>query len=212
MGRVVAGVSAVAALLIIGFITDFQMPAPSTRGGQISTRDIIGRVISPVDPELAAEYSETAKTTAGTAEWRIVWWRAIWNTIHDSTETALIGEGYGYPLADLVGYSERDIRTPHNVFFYALAYGGWIGVVLFFALQATVAHLLWLGSKFSGTPCGLAIWALFFCGAFFGNAFETPFGAIPLYLISGLAAAPALMKVAPYASPARAQLLSAARW
>jgi hypothetical protein len=112
-----------------------------------------------------------------------------------------------------VGYSERDIRTPHNVFFYALAYGGWVGAVLFFVLQAAVAKLLWKASKISGTPCGLAIWALFFCGAFFGNAFEAPFGAIPLYLIAGLAAAPAILKRMPtYASPVGAQLLPAARW
>ncbi|HLK67794.1 MAG TPA: O-antigen ligase family protein [Bryobacteraceae bacterium] len=210
-GRLFAGVAAVSTLLIVGYVSDFSIPAPSTRVGQISTRDTIGRVIAPIAPDLAEEYSGTAKTAAGTAEWRIVWWNAIWDHGNESTELAMFGEGYGYPLGDLVGYRERDIRTPHNVFFYAFAYGGWMGVVLFFLLQGSVAKVLWDAAKISGTPVGLATWAMFLCGAFFSNAFEAPFGAIPFYLLIGMAAAPAMRRIE-YASPVSAQLLPAARW
>jgi hypothetical protein len=211
VGRLAAGAGVVAALLTVGALIDFRIPAPASRGGQISTRDIIGRVIAPVDEDLAETYSQSAKTNAGTASWRTAWWSAIWEKVHQSNETALIGEGYGYPLANLVGYHERDIRTPHNVFFYALAYGGWAGVFIFAGLQASVAQILWRAFRQSGNPLGLTLWAAFFSGALFGNAFETPFGAIPFYLLIGMAAAPAMSAVRHYARPFSPQLLSAAR-
>ena len=148
--RIFAGFAVVGALFAIGLLVDFQMPAPGTRGGQISTRDIFGRVVAPADPELAAEYAENARSLAGTATWRLNWWRKIWDDVHRDTETAMFGESYGFPLADLVGYRERDLRTPHSVFFYALGYGGWMGVFVFFALQASLGRTLWLAWRVLG--------------------------------------------------------------
>jgi hypothetical protein len=188
--RVFAGFAVLVALLAAGLFVDFRMPAPGTRGGQISTRDIIGRVVAPADPELAAEYTENARSLAGTATWRLNWWQRIWDDVHRDTATAMFGESYGFPLADLVGYRERDLRTPHSVFFYALGYGGWVGVFVFFALQASLGRTLWLAWRVSGLPFGPVLWVTFLSGACFGNAFETPFGAIPFYLLTGLAAAP----------------------
>jgi hypothetical protein len=47
---------------------------------------------------------------------------------------------------------------------------------------------------------------------FFGNFFESPFGAIPFYLLIGMSMAPALQgKGEVNARPPRAQLLSVAR-
>jgi len=211
--RVLAGFAVVAALLAVGLIADFRMPAPGTRGGQISTRDIIGRVVAPADPELAAEYAENAKSLAGTATWRLNWWQKIWDDVHRDTGTAILGEGYGFPLADLVGYRERDLRTPHSVFFYALGYGGWLGVLAFFTLQAALGRGLWHAWRISGLTFGPVLWVTFCSGACFGNAFETPFGAIPFYLLTGLAAAPlaaALGKCDAY--PAGTYVLSTTGW
>jgi len=99
----------------------------------------------------------------------------------------LVGNGYGFPLKDLVPYLKNsDVRTPHNVFFYALGYTGWIGVILFFWLQASVCGLLWRVYKLTGRSYGLAVWACVLIGAFFGNSFETPVGAISYYIIMGL--------------------------
>jgi len=210
-GLLLASYAAIAALLAAALLADFQVRAPGTRGGYISTREIVGRVVSPVDVDLAAEFAPHAKSLAGTATWRVKWWEAIWDTVHDSTETALLGEGYGYPLASLVGYKERDIRTPHSIFFYTLAYGGWVGVVVFFMLQIALAQVLWFSWRISGSPFGLVLWLMFLSGALFGNAFETPFGAIPFYLLTGLSAAPAVLEVSEYASLSRTQLLSTAR-
>lgn len=85
------------------------------------------------------------------------------------------------------------LRTPHNIFFYALGYGGWIGVALFFLLQVSLARLLLRAYRVTGQPFGLVFWAMSLSLAFFGNFFETPFGAIPFYLLTGLAIAPVLL-------------------
>ena len=203
--------AAIALLLVAGLLVDFRMKAPSTRGGYITTREIVGRVLAPVDLDLAKQLAPQARSLAGTTTWRTKWWLAIWDQVHDNTETAILGEGYGYPIASLVGYKERDIRTPHSVFFYSLAYGGWVGVALFFMLQIALLQLMHFAWRISGIPFGLVLWVAFASGAFFGNAYETPFGAIPFYLMTGLSAAPVLAVVNTYARADSAQLLSTAR-
>lgn len=210
--RLVGGLAVVIVLLAVAFAADVSAPAPATRGGRISAREVVGRVVAPFDPDLAAEWDPDAKSHAGTAEWRVRWWSRIWDEVHGSTETAFIGEGYGYPLADLVGYKERDIRTPHSVLFYALGYGGWIGVALFALLQLTLARTLWASWKVSQNAFGPVLWLTFLSGACFGNAFETPFGAVPFYLLAGMAAAAAPVKAPEprYANLTRAYILQTA--
>ena len=208
--KLLAGCVVVAVLMAVAFVADVSVKAPRTRGGEISTREIAGRVVAPVNPELAAQWEPDAKSQAGTAEWRVRWWHDIWDVIHQNVETAFLGEGYGYPLASLVGYKERDIRTPHSIFFYALAYGGWIGVAVFGVLQFTLARTLWAAWKVSRTPFGPVLWLTFLSGACFGNAFETPFGAMPFYLLAGMAAAPLCAQVPRYAYTAGAHVLQTA--
>jgi hypothetical protein len=142
--------------------------------------------------------------------WRVRWWNRIWEETHHDIESAFLGQGYGYPLAALIGYQERDIRTPHSVFFYALGYGGWIGVAIFFALQLALARTLWHAWQLTGNPFGPVIWLTFLSGAFFGNSFETPFGAVPFYVLAGMSAAPLYTKALSYANFTRAHILQVA--
>jgi len=201
-GRFLMGCGVVAALLVVGLVADFRMPAPYTRGGEISSADIIGRVLAPVAPDLAAEYTPNVRMNAGTAEWRLNWWRAIWEVVNRSTESMLFGKGYGYPLSGLIGARVEDnLRTPHNVFFYALGYGGWMGVSIFLALQAALVWVLILAFQRSRSPVGLVLWIALFSSAFFQNFFETPYGAIPYYFIAGLAAAPVLEPIRLFLQP-----------
>ncbi|HEX2243472.1 MAG TPA: hypothetical protein VHK27_09510, partial [Gammaproteobacteria bacterium] len=53
-----------------------------------------------------------------------------------------------------------------------------------------LAHILLRAYQLTGQPFCLCYWMMTLTGAFFGNYLETPFGAIPFYLILGLAAAP----------------------
>lgn len=214
--RVMVGGGITVALLLIGYLTDFSMPSPASRGGAISTREIIGRAIASVDREAAGEYSKNARTYAGTVSWRTNMWDSIWTSSNESKSATLFGHAYGFPLSDLVPYLHgMNVRTPHNVFFFALAYSGWLGVLLFFGLQLALLQLLWRGYQVTGQTYGIALWVIGMVGGLFGNVFETPFGAIPYYLLIGAAASPAKLfdrtRVA-YGHLARPQLLPTSGW
>jgi O-Antigen ligase len=190
LGRLAVGGMAIVVLLCVMYLADVNLPASRGRGGSISVQEMTGRILAPLNQELAAQYSEHTGSYAGTISWRTDWWRAIWDSVHQDQVRTIFGHGYGVPLGDLVPYLAGDvIRTPHNVFFYALAYGGWLGVAIFFTLQLTLAQLLLKAHQLTGRPFGLAYWAMALMVGFFSNFFETPLGAIPFYLLLGLSIA-----------------------
>jgi hypothetical protein len=195
MRRVAMVALLVAVLLALGFIADVNIPSPQERGGSISSREIVARGISAVDPSLAQEYTDSKNISFyyGTIYWRTRWWTAIWDSVHEDTTKTLIGNGYGFPLGGLVPYlANIDIRTPHNILLYALGYSGWIGLAIFLTLQLSLLLLTWKTYRLTGRSWPLAFFASGLISAFFGNALEAPMGAIPFYLMLGLAVGPAL--------------------
>jgi hypothetical protein len=208
--RIVCAVAVALGLLVVGYIVDFQLPSPVGRGGTISSREIIGRALAPLNSDIARQYSHNADSYAGTFSWRTEWWHAIWTSVLAEPVRAVIGYGYGYPLYSLTNYVPNDVRTPHNVFIYALGYGGWVGVAIFFLLQFSLLRLLLQAYRITGQPFGIMYWATALSGAFFSNFFETPFGAIPFYLLVGLAAAPALIQANVMPTPDQTSLRVAA--
>jgi hypothetical protein len=192
------------AVLAVGALADVNLPSPGERGGKISSTEIVARGLAAVSPDMARDLtgSENVNFYSGTIKWRKMWWHAIWVNSQENFTNLLIGPGYGFPLKNLVSYlKDPDLRTPHNVFYYALGYTGWIGVSIFFTLQAGCGVLLWRTFKVTGQSWGLAVWASGLTAAFFGNVMETPWGAIPFYLMTGLFVAPHLAAIG---SPARA--------
>lgn len=183
-------------LLGVMYVTKIDLPSPTGRGGRISAVSLVARAIAPFNPSLAFDLAppEDAGQFSDTAAWRLVWWASIWETVHADVSHALLGLGYGYPLGDLNPLIEPGefIQTPHNAFFYALAYSGWIGVILFGLLQIELLRLIWRGYKISAQPFGLICWAALLAGSLFADYFEAPFGAIPYYLLVGAALAPGL--------------------
>jgi hypothetical protein len=183
----------VTVVLGVGFWADVKIPSPVGRGGAISSREIVARAVAAVDRDAAAEISrEHAAFYAGTVSWRKRWWEAIWASVHADAETALLGHGYGYPIHNLVKYlrdAQHDIRAPHNVFYYTLGYTGWIGVAVFYSFLGALGLMLFHVWRVTGQPFGIVIWVGSIISGHFGNNFETPFGAIPLYLMCGMAAA-----------------------
>jgi O-antigen ligase len=117
------------------------------------------------------------------------------------------GHGYGFDLFGLapaeVRYGQEDweVRTPHSVFYYALGYTGWVGVVLFAALQLAILRLLWQSFRLDGQPVGVLFWVMGMAMASFEGGFDTPYRAIPFYLMVGMAAAPALQTPTERARP-----------
>jgi hypothetical protein len=192
-------VGAVGVMLIgIMYLTGINLPSPKGRGpGRISAPSLAARVAAPVSPKLASKLASPpdASHSVGTIKWRLVWWASIWKAVHADVPHALFGFGYGYPIAGLHPSISRGalIQTPHNDFFYALVFSGWIGVMLFGLLQIELVRLLWRSYKVTGQPFGLMCWAALLAGSMFQDFFEAPFGAIPFYLLAGLALAPALL-------------------
>jgi hypothetical protein len=197
--RVLQAGAIMASLLVSLYITDLRLPSPQGRAGEdISARQLIDRALAPFRADLADQ-----KAAAGlggvdpqeaTFVFRTVWWLAIWDSVHSSSKTALLGHGYGFPLGELVPYiGEVFIRTPHNEFFFALGYTGWIGVVLFALFQIEIFRLLLSAYRVSGTPFGVVFWAAMTSLSMFFPLGETPYGAIPFYLILGWCVSPVLM-------------------
>jgi hypothetical protein len=176
-------------LVVLMYAIDLKLPGPETRhAGTISVRDLVGRSLAPISSDLASEYTADFQDAENTAVWRTIWWMQIWVSVHESPKRALFGFGYGYPLGDLVPYLEGEfIRTPHNAFLYTLGYSGWLGVAFFFAFQAELARLLWRTWKETGQPFGILFWGTSLVFASFTAFLETPYGAIPFYLIIGCA-------------------------
>jgi O-Antigen ligase len=192
-------------LVLLGglYVTGFEIEAPEGRGGTISAEALVGRVLAPVDKDLAGDYTSDAQAHEETAAFRTLWWIAIWESVHESVSRTLLGHGYGYPLGDLVPYLRGAfIRTPHNVFFYALGYTGWIGVVIFGLLLGEIARLSWRVYRTSRQPFAIVAWVTMLIYSLFTAFFETPYGAIPFYLMMGCACTPLLYAEGRMLSPA----------
>jgi hypothetical protein len=185
----------VAVVLLLGvmYVTNFTIPGPEMRGGTISAQELVARVIAPVNADAAGQFSSDdadLRMYEANALWRTVFWSEIWSSIHEDTSRAIFGYGYGYPLNDLVpDLAGETTRTPHNVFFYVLAYTGWVGVAIFAWFQLALARMLWKVFQARNTAFGIVCWASLMVFAMFTPFFEVPQGAIPFYLLTGCACA-----------------------
>ena len=191
LGRVFG--MAAAGLVVFGFLAlaDIHLPG---RNGDVSLAETVGRLIAPFDLKLAKQLSPKAKDHAGTAEWREIWWGGIWRSVHSSPVLEVFGHGYGFPLTTLAPVADykASTRTPHSVFYYALGYTGWLGVVAMAFLQLAILGLLWRSYRLTGQAAGLSWWVMGMMRFSFEEGLESPMKAIPFYLMLGICLAPAL--------------------
>lgn len=192
VGRVLTVFGVLALLFGIALVADVELPAPAGRDTTITARNLVGRFLAPLSPELAREFSDHVDFYAATVDWRTMWWSEIYAMVHETPSRAIVGPGYGYPIWEIhpLRIGQETLRTPHNVFFFVLGYTGWLGVAIFYTTQLALLSVLWKAYRRGGQPFGLCCQVLMLTWAHFDNLFETPFGAIPFYLLSGLAAAP----------------------
>jgi hypothetical protein len=213
LSRVVA--IGITGLAVLGMIELADVKLATRNGGDVSLSDTVARIIAPIDLKLAEELSPIANHHAGTAEWRELWWAQIWLSVHSTPMREAFGHGYGFDLFSLAPEAVRagqpeEVRTPHSAFYYALGYTGWVGVVLFGVLQYAILKLLWRSYRLGGQPIGVVLWVMGMGMAMFEGSFETPFKAVPFYLLAGMCIAPGLQwRTAP---DARTQLLPVAGW
>lgn len=192
LGRVFQGVAVLVAILGVGLVADVRLPGVAGRGGETSAREIVGRALAGIDKEAAREFSKDVDAYAGTLSWRKNWWKEIWTRVHQDFTTTMLGLGYGFPLATLVTYIGGEVvatRTPHNIFYYALGYSGWIGVLLFVTLHLSVAVTVWRVYRQANFSLAVAVFVCTLTAAFWGNLLEAPFGAIPFFTLVGMFAA-----------------------
>jgi hypothetical protein len=189
--RLLLSYGVIAALLIAGLVTDVRLPSPMTRGGEISTRDLLGRALAGIDPTAAEHFNPDAESHAGTVSWRSDFWDGIWREIHHMPSLAVFGLGYGYPIWQLhpQDLSDAPVRSPHSAIFFALGYSGWSGLLVYVALQAAIGGLVWRIYRRTGEPFGLCFWVSLMVASSIDIVLESPFGAIPPYFILGLAIA-----------------------
>jgi hypothetical protein len=205
-----------AGIAVLGLIELADIDLPGRTGDRVSLSENLARVVAPINLDLAKQLSPNAKYHAGTAEWRELWWEQIWISVHSTPTLEAFGHGYGFDLFGLApaevraGQEEWEVRTPHSVFYYALGYTGWVGVAIFAALQFATVRLLWRSYRLTGEATGLVLWVMAMARFSFEEGFETPFKAIPVYLLWGMAMVPALVAFRPAARhPARLPTLQA---
>ncbi len=168
------------------------LPVAEGRGGNLSPRWLLARMATLVDSNTAEEIIATGgnasdvaeiRAIAGTKEWRKRFWNATLESL-DAENLWLVGHGYGFSLGTLI---HEDVRTPHNFAIYLLGYTGAIGLALY------AGFVLALFGAIRGLPKGPFRRFLFgqatvtLVVASFGNGLETPFVAVPFYLVTGLA-------------------------
>jgi hypothetical protein len=196
LGRVAA--LGLAGLAVLGIMDVAGIQLTGRTGSAVSLSENVARIVAPFDLELAKELSPNAKSDAGTAEWRQLWWEQIWRSAHSTPMLEAFGHGYGFNLFGLAppevraGQETWDVRTPHSVFYYCLGYTGWVGVAVFAALQFAIFKVLWRAFQMTGEPAGVAWWVMGLMMASFEEGLETPYHAIPFYLLLGMTMAPAL--------------------
>ena len=192
--RVALGFATILLIIALMSFANFSLAGPESRGGTISVSELAARVIAPIDSDLAKQYSSDltdAQMYEGNVAFRALWWAAIWSSVHDGLYRSLLGYGYGFALGDLSPFLAGEfIRTPHNVFFYALGYTGWVGVLIFAAFQAGLVQLLWRVYQTKNEVFGIVFWVTMMTFSMFTPFFEVPQGAIPFYIVIGCACAP----------------------
>ena len=100
----------------------------------------------------------------------------------------IMGHGYGFSLGALmvVSGSSEALRTPHNFAIYLLGYTGLVGCALYLCVllgfAREVINCTDSRSKDAIIAGGLSVLVM----ALSGNLLETPFGAVPIYLVFGI--------------------------
>ena len=192
--------TAVVAVLAAMYVTNIRVSIQShdgIPGSQVSLDFIAAGLIAPFDMQRAEELAPYAAVhpSAANAAWRLSLWQSVWTAVNQDPFRALVGLGYGYPMWDFVNpvHSSAPLQSTHNDFFYALGFTGWIGAAIFVVSQFCIGRLLFRSFRVTAQPFGLVCWSALLTISMFEGFLEESFGAIPFYLLSGIALAPALI-------------------
>ncbi|MBX6388514.1 MAG: O-antigen ligase family protein [Frankia sp.] len=192
--RVLLGLTAVVALLLVITVANVSLPGPENRGGSVKVGDIVGRAIAPAFPEIADELTaeNRAKGANDTSSFRMAWWWEITKAGVEGPGVFALGHGYGFNLQSIAPPHNVDetVRSPHNMIMYVWGYTGAIGLGLYLIIFGAMGRLFWIIYRRTGDPMGLTIMTVMLVGAQFEPWLDTPFGGATTYLLLGMLLAP----------------------
>ena len=170
------------------------------------------RVQSIVDVSGTRAYETEDNSMKGdNNRFRLVWWRNV--AVETLRTNPTFGLGFGHDLA--AGFvreyypesgEEFATRSPHNIAVTAFGRLGLVGVLVWAALCFEIVRRTWRAMHASPEPLGWALWSavlMILVSATFGVVLEGPMGAVPFWVLLGLAAAggPAAAALPPETRP-----------
>lgn len=188
---VILGFTVIWLLLFTGGYSELKIP--TGKGREISAEQIVDNFVS-----IFWQGDNSAGALEYTKQWRLNWW----NDIIDYTfngDYFWTGKGYGVNLAKSDGYTVGTgelLRSPHNSHFNFLARSGVPGFALWVGFLLT--YFGWLFFKSNRLhlrgyvhEANFAVWFMAYAGAYMVNAsfdlvLESPFAAIPFWLMIGV--------------------------
>ena len=186
------GAAGLAGLVAIGaaILTDNDWAQEKIRGAA-------DRIVSLVDPGGSRTYrSEESGNKGDNNRFRLIWWRSV--ARETMSENPAFGLGFGYDLAGgfVREYSpeiaeEFSTRSPHNLFVTALGRMGLTGLLLWAGIFTLIVTRTWTALR-GDDEIDATLWSaatMILISSTFGVVLEGPMGALPFWVIVGVAAA-----------------------
>lgn len=158
---------------------------------------VADRVRSVVDLTGQGTYaSEESSFKGDNNRFRAVWWRnVILETWHGNP---VLGLGFGHDLASGflqeyypdAGLEDFSARSPHNIFVTVWGRMGALGLAVWGALCLALLRRTWQSLRRGADPGAWALWCgvwVILVSASFGVVLEGPMGALPFWIMLGLA-------------------------
>jgi hypothetical protein len=188
---------AVSAVLLVGYVTRFEIPAE--RGRNLSAQQLVENGLSTFTQR------NVSYRDAETRQWRLDWWNEILDYTIDGP-FLWTGKGYGVNLALDDGFDTDggQTRSPHNGHLTILARSGLPGFAAWILLQLGFVTTV-LRAYFSARRHHeewwarvdifvLAYWLAFMINGSFDVFFESPQGGIWLWSVFGFGLAAAVIQ------------------
>ena len=154
------------------------------------------RILSLTDIAGVSRYeSDESGNKGDNNRFRLIWWGTV---VRDTWQgNPIFGLGFGYDLARsfVHEYSpdaseEFTTRSPHNVFLSVFGRMGIAGLALWLAICAVLLSRTWEAFRWDEDTTAWALWGclwVILVTAALGVVLEGPMGAVPFWIILGLA-------------------------
>jgi hypothetical protein len=186
-------------LLMVAAVCYLAVNALELQQGHGVVADFADRVQSMTDFSGTGKYrDETGEAKAANNQFRLVWWKNVWNDTMD--KGPWFGLGFGYDLAEsfvreyYANQGEFTTRSPHSIWLTMLGRMGIIGFLCFTLIVFLICRCAYLFARGYDDSPGqnsiLSLWCavlILFGAATFGVVLEGPMGAVPFWGFLGLA-------------------------